>query len=107
MFDELDRLRANKSLTELLKHYASLGENDREAWQDRVMEREGADGAEIARLHGELLAFEWIEQNTGILVSLLDGRLPACYRITGAGLRALKRARRRDEDDEEHPSRAA
>jgi hypothetical protein len=107
MIDELDRLRADANLVELLKHYAALGEADREAWHDRVMERDGVDRAELIRLHGELLAFEWIEQNTGILVNARDGHVPGCYRITGAGLRALKRARSQDEDDEDGQLRAA
>jgi hypothetical protein len=106
MFDDLDRLRAHENLLELLKHYAALGEADREAWQDRVMVRESVDPEELVRLHGELLAFEWIEQNTGILIDPRDGVLPQCYRVTTAGLRALKRVRSRDEDYEEQ-SKAA
>lgn len=107
MFDELDRLRADENLLELLKHYAALGDPDREAWQDRAMECAGVDRAELVRLHGELLAFEWIQQNTGTVVNMRDGQVPGCYRITTAGLRALKRARSREDDDEEWQPRAA
>ena len=37
----------------------------REVWQDRLMEMEGAAAKELTQLHGELIAFAWIEQNTG------------------------------------------
>jgi hypothetical protein len=41
------------------------------------------------RLHGELLAYGWLEQNTGV-VSASSGAPPACYRVTAVGLRALR-----------------
>jgi hypothetical protein len=107
MTDELDRLHADKNLIDLLDHYAAPGEIDREAWQDRVMERAGMDRAALVRLHGELLAFEWIEQNTGIIVNPREGHVASCYRVTAAGLRALKRARNRDDEEEDCPAKAA
>jgi hypothetical protein len=107
MLDELNRLRADEYLLELLKHYASLGEVDREAWQDRVMNHQAVDCTALVRLHGDLLAFEWIEQNTGILVNAREGHMPSCYRVTTAGLRALKRARSREEEDDERQFMAA
>jgi len=50
-------------------------------------------GKELSRLHGELIAQGWIEQNTGVTVVLKPGVVSACYRVTTAGQRALKRAR--------------
>ena len=50
---------------------------------------EGVEGRQLARLHGELLAYGWLEQNTGLTPVLRRGEAPACYRITAAGLRAL------------------
>ena len=52
------------------------------------------DGVEpqMAKLHGELLAFAWIEQNTGVV--------PACYRITLDGWRAIKQAQWQGSDEE-------
>jgi hypothetical protein len=107
MFDELDRLRADESLRRLLEHYADRGAVDREAWQDRVMPSDGWSASDLVRLHGELLAQEWIEQNTGILPIVRPGALPQCYRVTAAGFRALKKSRQRDEEEAEPHSRAA
>jgi hypothetical protein len=63
---------------------------DRETWEDRLMELEGVDAPGMVRLHGELLAHAWIEQNTGVVEPLPTGRVPGCYRITAAGQRALR-----------------
>ncbi len=83
MLDDLDRLRNNPRLLQLCKHYADLGKLDREAWQNRLMEMAEVGPRDMVRLHGELIAFGWIEQNTG--------EVPICYRITPAGLRALRK----------------
>jgi hypothetical protein len=85
MFDELDRLRDNKALFELLTHYAELGAADRQVWQDRLIEMEGVEPRALVKLHGELLAYGWLEQNTGVT--------PSGYRITPSGIRALKQVR--------------
>jgi hypothetical protein len=91
--DELDRLREAKELFDLLAHYQEAGGADRQAWQDRRQEMEGVGPRELVRLHGELLAFGWIEQNTGVAPAARPGSAPACYRITTAGVRALRQAR--------------
>jgi hypothetical protein len=44
----------------------------------------------LSVLHGELIAFEWIQQNTGQALVLADGTLSACYRITLHGLREYR-----------------
>jgi hypothetical protein len=93
MFDELERLCAVPELCALLGHYADLGKPDRQAWQDRRMEMPGVAGRELVKLHGELLAYGWLEQNTGITPAPRPGQAPGCYRITPAGQRALKEAR--------------
>ena len=103
MFDELKRLRAEENLLRLLSHYAEGGELDREAWQDRVMELDKISREILVKLHGELLAHEWIEQNVGVVPLLCAGTVPKCYRVTVAGVRALKRARQRDDEDEPLP----
>jgi hypothetical protein len=92
MIDELDRLRGVEELYGLLAHYAERGAPDRQAWQDRRM-ADGAEPARLTRLHGELLAFGWLEQNTGLTPAPRPGAAPACYRITPAGVRALKQVR--------------
>jgi hypothetical protein len=92
MFDELDRLLEVKELFGLLTRYARQSSADRQEWQDRAMV-EGVGARELARLHGELLAYGWIEQNTGATPVLRRGEAPACYRITSTGARALKQAR--------------
>jgi hypothetical protein len=101
MFDELDRLSEDADLLSLLAHYAEAGAADREAWQDRVMQREGVSPRDLARLHGELIAYGWVEQNTGVTAVLKPGVAAACYRATSAGLRALKHARWRAREPNE------
>jgi hypothetical protein len=93
MFDEMERLSESRPLFDLLSHYAALGGPDRQAWQDRHMEMEGAEPRELVKWHGELLAYGWVEQNTGALPAVRAASVPGCYRITPAGLRALKQAR--------------
>jgi hypothetical protein len=84
MFDELDRLRETPALFALLSHYAALAAPDRQAWQDRAA-IDGCEGRALTKLHGELIAYGWLELN-------IDAG-SACYRVTPAGLRALKQVR--------------
>jgi len=100
MFDYLDHLRTNPVLRALLDHYADHAEGGREIWQDRLMALDGADAAELSRLHGQLIAFDWIEQNTGHFGVLRPGAVTACYRVTPAGLRAVRLAERPEIDEE-------
>ncbi len=95
MLDELQRLGECAPLQMLLAHYAERGKPDREAWQDRLNGLEGQQSREMIRLHGELLAYGWIEQNTGVTPTPMpkDGGAPACYRVTSTGLRALRQVR--------------
>jgi hypothetical protein len=99
--DGWPRLRQSEALTRLLTHYAELGVADREAWQDRRMDLEGVEPRELVRLHGQLIACGWVEQNTGATPVLRPGAVAACYRVTAAGLRALRQAHDGDpgEDD--------
>jgi hypothetical protein len=90
MFNELDRLREVPELGELLGHYAEA--EDRQAWQDSTAELGALGPRELVRLHGELLAYGWLEQNTGATPVLQVGAARQCYRVTSAGLRALKQA---------------
>jgi hypothetical protein len=93
MFDEMERLRQARPLFELLCLYQARAGADRQAWLDRVQEMEGVPARELVRLHGELLAYGWIEQNTGVTPAAATGGAPACYRPTPAGLRAVRQAR--------------
>lgn len=93
MFDEMDRLAEVKELFVLLAHYAALGEADREVWQDRLNEMPGVETRKLIQLHGELLAYGWLEQNTGMTPVLQRGTAARCYRISPAGLRTVKQAR--------------
>ena len=92
MFDDVESLQGNLDLLKLLAHYAEAAV-DREAWQDRVMQLDGVPADALVKLHGCLLACDWIEQNTGSTAVLRRGSVPACYRVTTAGLRAWKQAR--------------
>lgn len=100
MFDEFQRLGESASLLDLLSHYAELGARDRETWQDRVMELQGVAARELSRLHGELIACGWVEQNTGMTPVLKPGVAACCYRITAAGLKTFKRARKQADSEE-------
>jgi hypothetical protein len=44
---------------------------------------------DLVKLHGLLIAFGWVEQNTGHVPTLQAGMVPACYRATVLGRRAL------------------
>jgi hypothetical protein len=103
MFDEIEQLRNDRHLFALLAHYEAVAV-DREAWQDRLGEIEGVEPREMTRLHGELIAQGWIEQNTGNTPHVRRGVVASCYRIAVPGVRALKKARRRcDEDEDAEP----
>ena len=88
--DEMQHLRDNHSLRQLLTCYTAPEAADTEGWHDRVMALEGVKPPELTTLHGELLAFGWIEQNTGARVAVRAGTVPRCYRSTPAGRRALR-----------------
>ena len=92
MFDELERLREDEALRRLMNHYADAGTIDREAWQDRLMELDQVDQRRLTQLHGELIAYGWIDQNSGASTVHRPGAVPQCYRATSAGIRAVKRA---------------
>ena len=91
MFDDAQRLRDNPRVLDLLAHYATLGAAGRDVWQDRLMHMDGVEPRELSKFHGELIAFDWIEQNTGQTFLLKEGTVPSCYRITLNGLRDLGR----------------
>jgi hypothetical protein len=93
MYDEMQRLRDVEELARLLTHYAERAAGDRQAWQDRLAEMDGVDARDLVKLHGELLAFGWLEQNTGLTPVLRHGAAASCYRITTGGIRALKELR--------------
>ncbi len=84
MLDDSLRLQENPQLLALLTHYAQVGSEDRATWRQRLMQMEGVEPKQLSALHGDLIAFDWIEQNTGQTLS-------ACYRITVSGLREYRR----------------
>jgi hypothetical protein len=90
MFDELERLGEDPRLFVLLAHYARAGAADREAWQDRLMAMDGVRPEDLVKLHGELIAYDWVEQNTGAASAPRAGVVPQCYRVTPAGMRAFR-----------------
>jgi hypothetical protein len=92
VIDELELLRENENLRRLLNYYAASGAADRDAWQDRLMALEDVEARDLARLHGLLIGFAWVEQNTGNTAVIRPGAVPCCYRVTAAGLRAVKAA---------------
>jgi hypothetical protein len=88
MLDDIQRLRNNPHLLPLLSHYAAHG---RETWTNRLMDLEGVAPSELVKLHGELIAFSWADQNTG--------QVPCCYRVTSSGLKAIQQVNGGGEDD--------
>lgn len=90
MINELERLSANVALQLLLSHYAEAGVTAPGEWQERVMKLERVEARLLPKLHGELLAFEWIEQNTSETIHGRETATRCCYRVTEAGLLALK-----------------
>ena len=80
----------NPDLFDLLSHYAALAAPDRHVWQDRRMQQGESSPRAMTHLHGELIAYGWVEQNTGLTPALRKDEAPACYRITTTGMRALK-----------------
>lgn len=104
MFDEFDRLKESPELLQLLTHYADLGAADRQIWQDRLMTLEGVEPRELTKLHGELIAYSWVDQNTGNVSTHKPGVVAGCYRITLAGQRAILRMRGEWSPEDEHES---
>jgi hypothetical protein len=93
MFNELERLRDGVELQALLEHYVGLAGPDRQAWHDRRMQLDGCEVRQLTRLHGELMAYGWLEQNTGVVPVARLGEAPGCYRVTRAGIKALEQVR--------------
>ena len=90
MLDDIQRLRSNPHLLQLLSHYAVQG---KETWTNRLMDMEGVAPSELSKLHGELIAFSWADQNTG--------QVPCCYRVTASGLKAIQQVNGGVDDDGE------
>ena len=65
------------------------------------MEMEGVEARELVRLHGLLIAFGWLEQNTGNVPVVRAGAVPCCYRVTAAGVRIAKLVRGGVQDEAE------
>jgi hypothetical protein len=82
MFDNLERLRNSDQLRQLFGHYAKLGETNPEAWHPRLTQLDCDGRVDLVKLHGELIAFNWIESNTG--------QTPCKYRLTRAGQKAMQ-----------------
>lgn len=90
MLDDIQRLRNSPPLLQLLSHYAAQG---KETWTNRLTHLDGVDPSELVKLHGELIAFSWADQNTG--------QVPCCYRVTASGLKAIQQVNGGVDDDGE------
>src|ERR1700722_10742417 len=64
---------------------------DCQVWQGRLMVLEGVPAKELTKLHGELIAYDWVGQNNGTVIPGQPGVVAGCYRVTLDGLGALKR----------------
>jgi hypothetical protein len=101
MFDGEDRLRDCPSLGRLLEHYTHVSSEEASAWQERCNQMDGVTSKELVQLHGELLAHDWIEQNTHEVIRSKSGVVAACYRLTALGRRVLRLLSSTERDDEE------
>ena len=90
MLDDIQRLRNDPALLQLLSHYAAQG---KETWTNRLMDMDCVAPSELVKLHGELIAFSWADQNTG--------QVPCCYRVTASGLKAIQQVNGGVDDDGE------
>lgn len=88
--DDRYQLLLATHLRELLTIYVQAGESDSKKWHDRVMTLNDATPLELARWHGQLLAADWIEQQTGNSPRWVPGEVPDCYRATPAGQRIIQ-----------------
>lgn len=92
MYNELERLRDSAPLQLLLGHYAEPGAAAPGEWQDRAVDLPGVEPRLLSRLHGQLLAHGWVEQDTYQPTSPEAQPHRTRYRITEAGLQASKQA---------------
>ena len=67
---------------------ARLVTEESESLTVKNQEMEGIDRRELSKLHGELIAFDWIEQNSG-RDSKTGNILASLYRITSQGVRDI------------------
>lgn len=98
MRDEMDLLRDDSQLLQLLQHYVHNTSDDRERWLDRCMALDDVEARRLSELHGWLIAFGWIEQNVGQATTVQPATCPECYRTTTSGRRALKQFRSAEND---------
>lgn len=75
---------------DLLMRYHRPTPDERAGWLARVMEMDGVNSQELTKLHGELLAQGWIEQNTEASLLPKDAFLESSYRITSSGVRRTR-----------------
>ena len=62
---------------------------------------EGVEARDLVKLHGLLIAFGWLEQNTGNVPVVRAGAVPCCYRVTTAEVRTAKLVRGGVQEDAE------
>lgn len=99
MLEEMQRLREESPLRQLLEHYVDHTSEDKETWLDRCMALEGVESKRLSELHGLLIAFGWVEQNSGQVAGPGLAVCAATYRTTAAGRRAAKQSRSAADDD--------
>jgi hypothetical protein len=108
----VDRLRDHRALRELLAFYVSVSERHKTVeWHDRLMELAGISEAELTALHGELIAWGWLDCRIGHDSFSQPGKLSRCYKATREGAKLLRQSldpfrfaenAESSEDEEEH-----
>jgi hypothetical protein len=102
----MKRLRESTGLKDLLAHYVNQPVAEPDARLDRVMELDGFTGKSLSQLHGELIAYGWIEYSAGSNI-VRPGCVPNCYWPTAAGRRALRWSEAQGTADDEGQRAAA
>ncbi|HVJ82648.1 MAG TPA: hypothetical protein VNC50_16385 [Planctomycetia bacterium] len=91
MLGSLELLVEEPPLRELLAWYGDLrAAKPDAAWHDRRAELPHVDAAALSRLHGDLMAFGWIDVRIAPDALETPGEIRSAYQITREGIRALR-----------------
>lgn len=86
----MDRLRESEELYALLGHYVEATGEDHESWLDRAMAWPEVTEKALTQLHGELIAYGWIEMNLDTTTPRKAETIASCYRVTREGVKAYR-----------------
>ncbi len=91
MLDSVEHLRNSDQLRQLFSHYAKQGAANPEAWHPRLAQLDCDGRIDLVKLDGELIAFDFVVPN--------PGQTPCKYRLTRAGLKAIREIENSPDDE--------